>query len=271
MIDVNGPQAQYDAEERCLKIARTAAKHEYTKNVIREIIGDNIVEPTRSNTPLDFVIKDKNADMPVGGIEHFHVSLIYEGAEGNQLKSTAKKHEEQTKELFNKHENSSEPQELSTAFNELLLLTSDSINNRRKFDYKNYIKQFSYQTEKHFSKIRSYCETAQCSPDKVAFMIEIVVPNCAEWNTINYKTQRFEALPYEKFPITQDVINIIEKGKTQEIKYVLLVVHDEFGSETKIVYAFDVNDIETSCKAQDITIYECFAPKPLLAKIQVLY
>lgn len=118
MIDVNGPQAQYDAEERCLKIARTAAKYEYTKNVIQEIIGDNIVEPTRSNTPLDFVIKDKNADMPVGGIEHFHVSLIYEGAEGNQLKSTAKKHEEQTKELFNKHENSSEPQELSTAFNE---------------------------------------------------------------------------------------------------------------------------------------------------------
>lgn len=193
MIDVNGPQAQYDAEERCLKIARTAAKYEYTKNVIQEIIGDNIVEPTRSNTPLDFVIKDKNADMPVGGIEHFHVSLIYEGAEGNQLKSTAKKHEEQTKELFNKHENSSEPQELSTAFNELLLLTSDSINDRRKFDYKNYIKQFSYQTEKHFSKIRSYCETAQCSPDKVAFMIEIVVPNCAGWNTINYKTQRFEA------------------------------------------------------------------------------
>lgn len=161
MIDVNGPQAQYDAEERCLKIARTAAKYEYTKNVIQEIIGDNIVEPTRSNTPLDFVIKDKNADMPVGGIEHFHVSLIYEGAEGNQLKSTAKKHEEQTKELFNKHENSSEPQELSTAFNELLLLTSDSINDRRKFDYKNYIKQFSYQTEKHFSKIRSYCETAR--------------------------------------------------------------------------------------------------------------
>ena len=105
MIDVNGPQAQYDAEERCLKIARTAAKYEYTKNVIQEIIGDNIVEPTRSNTPLDFVIKDKNADMPVGGIEHFHVSLICEGAEGNQLKSTAKKHEEQTKELFNKHEN----------------------------------------------------------------------------------------------------------------------------------------------------------------------
>lgn len=28
MIDVNGPQAQYDAEERCLKIARTAAKYE---------------------------------------------------------------------------------------------------------------------------------------------------------------------------------------------------------------------------------------------------
>lgn len=49
MIDVNGPQAQYDAEERCLKIARTAAKYEYTKNVIQEIIGDNIVEPTRSN------------------------------------------------------------------------------------------------------------------------------------------------------------------------------------------------------------------------------
>ena len=40
MIDVNGPQAQYDAEERCLKIARTAAKYEYTKNVIQEIIGD---------------------------------------------------------------------------------------------------------------------------------------------------------------------------------------------------------------------------------------
>ena len=102
-------------------------------------------------------------------------------------------------------------------------------------------------------------------------MIEIVVPNCAEWNTVNYKTQRFEALPHEKFPITQDVINIIESGKTQGIKYVLLVVHDEFGSETKIVYAFDVSKIETSCKAQDITIYECFAPKPLLAKIQVIY
>ena len=27
MIDVNGPQAQYDAEERCLKIARTAATY----------------------------------------------------------------------------------------------------------------------------------------------------------------------------------------------------------------------------------------------------
>lgn len=61
MIDVNGPQAQYDAEERCLKIARTAAKYEYTKNVIQKIIGDNFVEPTRSNTPLDFVIKDKRS------------------------------------------------------------------------------------------------------------------------------------------------------------------------------------------------------------------
>lgn len=209
--------------------------------------------------------------MPVGGIEHFHVSLIYEGTEGNQRKSTAKKHEEQAKELFNKHENSSEPQELSTAFNELLLLASNSINDRRKFDYKNYIEQFRHQTEKHFKKIRGYCETAQCGPDRVAFMIEIVIPNCAEWNTVNYKTQRFEALPHERFPITQDIINIIENGKTQEIKYVLLVIHDEFGSETKIVYAFDVSKIETSCKAQDITIYECFAPKPLLAKIQVLY
>lgn len=102
-------------------------------------------------------------------------------------------------------------------------------------------------------------------------MIEIVVPNCAEWNTVNYKTQRIEVLPHEKFPITQDVINIIESGKAQGIKYVLLVVHDEFGNETKIVYAFDVNDIETSCKAQDITIYEYFALKPLLTKIQVLY
>lgn len=271
MIDVNGPQAQYDAEERCLETAKDGVKYEYTKNVIQEIIGDNIVEPTRSNTPLDFVIKDKNTGVPVGGIEHFHVSLIYEGTEGNQRKSTAKKHEEQAKELFNKHENSSEPQELSTAFNELLPLASNSINDRRKFDYKNYIEQFRHQTEKHFKKIRGYCETAQCGPDRVAFMIEIVIPNCAEWNTVNYKTQRFEALPHERFPITQDIINIIENGKTQEIKYVLLVIHDEFGSETKIVYAFDVNDIETSCKAQDITIYECFAPKPLLAKIQVLY
>ena len=90
MIDVNGPQAQYDAEERCLKIARTAAKYEYTKHVIQEIFGDNIVEPTRSNTPLDFVIKDKNADMPVGGIEHFHVSLIYEGADGKAMRKNMK-------------------------------------------------------------------------------------------------------------------------------------------------------------------------------------
>mgnify|MGYP000466439973 CR=1 FL=1 len=156
MIDVNGPQAQYDAKERCLETAKAGVKYEYTKNVIQEIIGDNIVEPTRSNTPLDFVIKDKNTGVPVGGIEHFHVSLIYESAEGNQRKSTAKKHEEQAKELFNKHKNSSEPQELSTAFNELLLLASNSINDRRKFDYKNYIEQLRCQTEKHFRKIRTY-------------------------------------------------------------------------------------------------------------------
>lgn len=31
MIDVNGPQAQYDAEERCLEIAKAGAKYEYTK------------------------------------------------------------------------------------------------------------------------------------------------------------------------------------------------------------------------------------------------
>ena len=152
MIDVNGPQAQYDAEERCLEIAKAGAKYEYTKNIIQEIIGDNIVEPTRSNTPLDFVIRDKNTDMPIGGIEHFHVSLIYEDIDGNRRKSTAKKHKEQTKELFNKHENSSEPQKLNTAFNELLLLASNSINDRRKFDYKNYIEQFRHQTEKHFKK-----------------------------------------------------------------------------------------------------------------------
>lgn len=34
VVDVNGPQSQYDAEERCLKIARTKAKYEYTKNVM---------------------------------------------------------------------------------------------------------------------------------------------------------------------------------------------------------------------------------------------
>ena len=270
MIDVNGPQAQYDAEERCLRIARTAVNYEYTKNVIQEIIGDNVVEPTRSNTPLDFVIKDKNTGVPVGGIEHFHISLIYENIDGNRRKSTAKKHEEQTKELFNKFEGVEDQRTLRVACGETMSLIVDSVNDIRKFNYKKYIEQFRFQTEKHFRKIRSYCETAQCSPDKVAFMIEIVVPNCAEWNTVNYKTQRFEALPHEKFPITQDVINIIENGKAKGIKYILLVIHDEFGSETKIVYAFDIGEIKTSCKAQDITIYECFAPRPLLAKIQML-
>ena len=138
VVDVNGPQSQYDAEERCLKIARTKAKYEYTKNVMQEIIGDCIVEPTRSNIPLDFIVKDKDTDKPIGGIEHFHVSLIYED-NGKSQKSTSKKHEEQTKELFNKYQGTDDQEMLKVAFNEAATLAADSINDIREFDYKKYI------------------------------------------------------------------------------------------------------------------------------------
>ena len=263
MIDVNGPQAQYDAEERCLEIAKTGAKYEYTKNVIQEIIGDNIVEPTRSNTSLDFVIRDKNTDMPIGWIEHFHVSLIYENGNKSQ-KSTSKKHEEQTKELFNKYEDTDDQRELSAVFGEATSLAIDSINDIKKFDYKKYIEQFRWQVKKHFGKIEKYCTTAQCKPDKIAFLIEVVIPNCCPWNTVDYKTQKFKELPHKDFPIVQDMIDILKSGRTLGIRYVLLVVREEFGNEFGLVYAFNICNIKESCKKQNITIYDGFAPKPLI-------
>lgn len=269
MVDVNGPQAQYDAEERCLEIAKTKAEYEYTKNIIQEIIGDNIVEPTRSNIPLDFIIKDKDTDKPIGGIEHFHVSLIYEDGDKNQ-KSTSKKHEEQTKELFNKYESTDAESTLRAVFGEVTSLAVDSINDIRKFDYKKHIEHFRHQTEKHFDKIGKYCTTAQCNPDKIAFLIEAVIPNYCPWNVVDCKTQKFKELPHIDFPIVQDIIDILKNGRTLGIKYVLFVIREEFGNEFGLVYAFDVDDIEKSCKEQNITVYECFAPKRHLATIHII-
>ena len=269
VVDVNGPQSQYDAEERCMKIARTKAKYEYTKNVMQEIIGDCIVEPTRSNIPLDFIVKDKDTDKPIGGIEHFHVSLIYED-NGKSQKSTSKKHEEQTKELFNKYQGTDDQEMLKVAFNEAATLAADSINDIREFDYKKYIKHFRHQTEKHFGKIEKYCTTAQCKPDKIAFLIEVVIPNCCPWNTVDCKTQKFKELPHKDFPIVQDIIDILKSGKAFGIRYILLVIREEFGNEFGLVYAFDIDDLEKSCKEQNITVYECFAPRPHLAIIHII-
>lgn len=269
MIDVNGPQAQYDAEERCLKIARTAAKYEYTKNVIQEIIGDNIVEPTRSNTPLDFIIKDENTGKPIGGIEHFYIGLIYENNSENKvsLKSVTKKHIETLKTIYNSYEAVENPIELHNASNELNKMLCGAINDMKRFKYKQYIKQFNYQAQNHFRKIQNYCKTANCNPDNIVFLIEIETPNSCKWNVMTVAPQKISELPHSNFPITQDIIDILKSGRKYGIRNIILVIHDTFGSKSDMVYAFDVQNIEESCQRQQIVLYECFAPKPLIGTL----
>lgn len=256
-MDVNGPESQYQAEKNCLNIVlKKENQTPAVKSALAKITnnGNYDIVPGASCLPLDFTIVESKTKNVMGGIEHFAIGLVY--SSDGTIRISSKLQEEKGKEAYNQYHDNLDGNEVEAA-EVLFKIALDDVQTGNAFSYDGFIKQFDRIMKKHLRKVDSYCERISCTPDKICFLIELIIPGMIKLEIDNNKRK---IVDHNHFPITKDFISIIKKATSSGIKDIFLVIHDTWGTSSAKVLYFNISNLEKACKRQNIAIYDSFKP-----------
>lgn len=139
------------------------------------------------------------------------------------------------------------------------------------FDYYQFIKEFNRIMSKHLKKIGSYCDRIGCSHKDICFLIDLCIPCAAKWQ-VNYGNG-YKKQNHDQFPISKDFIDVLKTASPYGIEDIILVIHDTWGRDYERVLYFKTNNMEKSCKRQNLAICNDFKPFsfPNITDIKVVY
>lgn len=271
IIDVNGAESQYEAEKECLNIVTNKRNQTpAVKSVLAKITnnGNYKIIPTASNQPLDFTIIEPKTGLFKGGIEHFSIGFEYTRNQGIRIFS--KLQTEKGKETYNNYHNNLDGNEI-TALHDLTQIAKNELLTVNAFDYYQFIKEFNRIMSKHLKKIGSYCDRIGCSHKDICFLIDLCIPCAAKWQ-VNYGNG-YKKQNHDQFPISKDFIDVLKTASPYGIENIILVIHDTWGRDYERVLYFNTNNMEKSCKRQNLAICNDFKPFsfPNITDIEVVY
>ena len=248
-------------EKRCLDTTMAYVQHRMNK---RERAYVASILPVHSRVQQserpDFVI---NVEGKSYLIEHFLIDFCYDGPKNNQSKSKIETHH--INGIFNTYHDPEictiRDENKESALKDIEMEVNRLINISNGFNYNEYVYAFTTVFLDHYDRIESYKRSTliENRSVKMGFLIEFHCDSFGISARLNGAEVRF-CSSQPAFPITQDIIDIIEQSKN--LDFVIISQYKEgVPVESQCVRIFEPNNIKRSLDIQQIKVFdEAFYP-----------
>jgi len=248
-------------EEECLEkaIVLSKIKKAKTRFILGLCNGENVTRKKNDSPDIVRLINDP-ANPLCGyyiGIEHFLVDQISKQKSGksfsvsSEYDSHIQKIYKQGRTFLDNGENISEEIKRELAQNTFGYAASV-----HETDYEDLLNAFQYTLKKHLSKVQEYKKEMKAisgdAPYKLVFLIEI---NCLAPRTFLNIGRRTIPNVSQLFPVTEDIVSILNSVDQQDVDYVVLYFHQPHKKDVADVVAVEVGNVVSSLRQQGIHVF----------------
>lgn len=186
------------------------------------------------------------------------VDYFYDGISKNQSKS--KLEVKELRKIYNNYhddENGIDDSNIPHAVSDIQEYMNRIANYHKYFDYKSYIDGFINSYQKHYIRIPEYRKNKLLDnhKPKMGFLIEFHCDTLGVMAEYNGSKVLFNTLGDCQFPMTKDVIYIIEESK--ELDFVIISQFKEgIDYKPESVLIFEPRNMKESIEKQKIKVYD---------------
>lgn len=248
-------------EELCLKkaIELSVSKKAKTRFILNLCNGEYVIREKNDSPDIVRFIRDQSNPLYgcYVGIEHFLVDQVSKQKSGkpSSLSAEYDSHIQETYEQGRAFLDNGETIPEKTK-EDLFKNTFGYAASVHETDYDILLNAFQYALKKHLSKVEDYKEELKSlsggAPYKLVFLIEI---NCLAPHTFLNIGHRTIQNTNQLFPMTDDIVNILDGIDKQAVDYIVLYIHQPHKKDISDVIAMEAGNIASSLRKQGVHIF----------------
>lgn len=254
-----------DIEEKCLRIASDAAKHQSGKSrLILEMLNGEEFDREDTERP-DFVkiyrFRDKRKTPIMLGVEHFRVDQISIQKKDGKVASVGVGTEKELWTLYEEQcnkveEGTFDAEDATLGIGQII---SKHVAKKSNTTYNTFIESFRYSLDKHLPSVPVYLKNlkrySQGKYDtKLALLIEI---HTELYGLFFHDKKGMRRKKNGLVPIVEDMVKLLEeKIDKRSIDYIILCIGETLYTKDVNVVAFSTNQIRSQILSQHLPIYQ---------------